>query len=336
MSLDNVNVVLKDLAINPSSDIRYIEQRTGLLRETIKRILNNLISDNIIVKQNDTYFLSNLFCNFRTAKNKDTFFGVKILDLHFSEIKYLYNKINDVWFTATGKLPKKTQTHKIIVQINYDLNLGLPIVRYKYGKITPVILQTNIDTQNLPKSILESFIDQDKQIRNIILSNINFNSKEIQRNQHKSDQLYDLKDKLLDQIYLGNIDFVVENLDKFLDLIVYDSDTSKYLDEFYSFIYNYHKLSKENRNKTEVKNLFIQVFNVIWDLIAITNFKVDIRNYYIKNNLNLENINLYFSLDINMGIERFIELLDTFDDMFMITDFFHDEDTQKLIKKIST
>ncbi len=172
-----------------------------------------------------------------------------------------------------------------------------------------------------------------EQIKDTIIQNISFNSKEIERLQHEKDPLYSLKDKLLDNIYLNNIDFVIDNLDDFLDLMSYDADLSRYKDDFYSFVYNFYKLSKDNRTKTDVKDIFIQIFNTMWDIVAVTNFREDIKQYYITNNKSIENINLYFSLELSVLKDKFIELLDTFDDMFAITDFFNDTETQELINK---
>jgi DNA-binding Lrp family transcriptional regulator len=333
MSLNNVNKVLIFLTNNSNSTISEISEKNKLSRETTKRIIDSLKDDDIVVKKEDTYSLSNIFCQIIDNKDNTTYFGVDILETHKHTINYLFYKIKSIWYNATGKLPTKTQIYKIIVQINSNLNLGLPIVRYKYGQITPVIFQNNVDYLKEISLIDSNLFNYDKEIKDTILQNISFNSKKIERLQHEKDPLYNLKDQLLDNIYLNNIDFVINNLDQFLDLTLYDTDLSKYKDNFYSFVYNFYKLSKENRMKTDVKDIFIQIFNTMWDIIAVTNFKEDIKQYYIKNNKSIENINYYFSLDLSVLKDKFIELLDAFDDMFAITDFFNDKETKELINK---
>jgi DNA-binding Lrp family transcriptional regulator len=333
MSLNNVNKVLIFLTNNSNSTISEISEKNKLSRETTKRIIDSLKDDDIVVKKEDTYSLSNIFCQIIDNKDNTTYFGVDILETHKHTINYLFYKIKSIWYNATGKLPTKTQIYKIIVQINSNLNLGLPIVRYKYGQITPVIFQNNVDYLKEISLIDSNLFNYDKEIKDTILQNISFNSKEIERLQHEKDPLYNLKDQLLDNIYLNNIDFVINNLDQFLDLTLYDTDLSKYKDDFYSFVYNFYKLSKENRMKTDVKDIFIQIFNTMWDIIAVTNFREDIKQYYIKNNKSIENINYYFSLDLSVLKDKFTELLDAFDDMFAITDFFNDKETKELINK---
>ncbi|MDD2478207.1 MAG: helix-turn-helix domain-containing protein [Candidatus ainarchaeum sp.] len=333
MSLNNVNKVLLFLTNNQNSTITEISEKNQLSRETTKRIIDSLKDDDIVIKQKDTYSLSNIFCQITNNKNNNTYFGVDILESHKHTINYLFYKIKSIWYNATGKLPTKTQIYKIIVQINLNLNLGLPIVRYKYGQITPVIFQNNIDYLKEISLVDSNLFNYDKEIKDTIIQNISFNSKEIERLQHEKNPLYSLKDKLLDNIYLNNIDFVIDNLDDFLDLMSYDADLSRYKDDFYSFVYNFYKLSKENRTKTDVKDIFIQIFNTMWDIVAVTNFREDIKQYYITNNKSIENINLYFSLELSVLKDKFIELLDTFDDMFAITDFFNDTETQELINK---
>jgi len=168
-----------------------------------------------------------------------------------------------------------------------------------------------------------------------VVLNINFTSKELEKENHNINPLYKLKDDFLKHAYSNEISYFIDHIDEFMDLKPYNSDLSKYFDEYYSFVYNYYKLSDINQKKTEARDIFIQAFNTIWDLIAISNFRNDIRDYYIQNNMNLENIDLHFAPELNMAIERFTELLDAFDDMFAITDFFNDKETQELIRKIS-
>jgi hypothetical protein len=149
----------------------------------------------------------------------------------------------------------------------------------------------------------------------------------------QDNKLYNFKDQILDHIYKDDLDFVIDNLDEFLDLTIYDSTLSSYKDDFYSFIYNYYKLDKNIRTKTEYKDIFVQVFNTIWDIIAICNFKNDIKEYYIKNNMNLENLDYYFISELMSAKEKFTELVSVFYDCFTITDFFNDSKTQELINK---
>jgi hypothetical protein len=71
----------------------------------------------------------------------------------------------------------------------------------------------------------------------------------------------------------------------------------------------------------------------MWDMIAICNFKNDIKKYYIKNNMNLENLDYYFVSELVSVKEKFNELVSRFYDYFTITDFFNDSKTQELIYK---
>jgi len=158
--------------------------------------------------------------------------------------------------------------------------------------------------------------------------------KKIERDQHLQNKLYILKDKLLDNIYKNNLDYIIDNLDEFLDLTIYDSSLSSYKDKFYSFIYSYYKLDLKIRTQTKYKDILIQVFNTMWDIIAISNFKEDIKNYYIKNNMNLEHLEYYFISELIAAKEKFNELTSMFFDFFTITDFFNETKTQELINRI--
>lgn len=335
MSFDNVNKIIKYLSDNPNSDITTITKEcSDLNRETIKRVINGLKEDNLIIKTEDKYSLSPMFCKVCENKNSITYFGVQLLEKDVSTIYYLFFVIKDTWLRLTGKQPTKTQIYKIISKINDSLSLDLPLVWYKYGQIPPVIFNSEIDYLKLSTVVDIRILDNEVKINKLISDNINFNSKEIQRDQHKKNELYDLKDKLLDNIYKDNLDYVIDNLDAFLNFTIYDSTLSSYKDNFYSFVYNYYKLDIKTRTQTQYKDIFIQVFNTMWDIIAICNFKNDIRNYYIKNNMNLENVDYYFISELIAAKEKFTELTCMFYDFFTITDFFNDSKTKELINKI--
>jgi hypothetical protein len=333
MGFDNLNKIIKYLSLNPNSNINSILNNCKLNRETTKRILHSLKDDNLVIKNNEKYSLSPIFCSVCKNRNNLTYFGVDLLDKDIDNFYYLFSKINNTWFEATGKNPTKTQIYKIISIINEKLNLDLPLVWYKYGQIPPVIFDTSIDYLKFTKEVDDKIIYNDIKIRDLILENINFNSKEIERIQHKQNKLYDIKDQILDHIYKDDLDFVIDNLDEFLDLTIYDPTLSSYKDNFYSFVYNYYKLDVNIRKKIEYKDIFVQVFNTMWDMIAICNFKNDIKKYYIKNNMNLENLDYYFVSELVSVKEKFNELVSRFYDYFTITDFFNDSKTQELIYK---
>jgi len=337
MSFNNVNKILKYLSNNPNSTIIEISNNTDIPRDTTKRVISGLKDDDIIIKNSteDNYSLSNIFYQISNNKNNRTYFGIKILDQHLETIYYLFNRIKTIWQDATGKIPTKTQIYKLLVIINNRLGLELPLVWYKYGQIPPVIFNNEENYLDYIKVVDSSVLNKDKDIKKIISENIHFTSKELEKSQHLENELYKLKDKLLKKVYSLDLDYIIDNLDEFLDLTIYDSELSKYKDDFYSFIYNYYKLSDENKEKIEIKDIFIQVFNNMWDIIAITNFREDIRNYYIKNNMNLGNVNLYFAPELSVLKDKLTGLMDNFYDMFAITDFYNDEETQRLLEKVS-
>lgn len=167
-----------------------------------------------------------------------------------------------------------------------------------------------------------------------MMSKINLNSKEIERDQHQQNKLSFLKDRLLDNFFNNNLDYIIDNLDEFLDHTIYDPSLSSYKDKFCSFIYNYYKLDLKTRTQTKYEDILIQVFNTMWDIIAICNFKNDLRDYYIKNNMNLEYLDYYFISELMAAKDKFNELTSMFFDFFTITDFFNEAKTQELINKI--
>jgi hypothetical protein len=262
---------------------------------------------------------------------------------HKQKIYYLFYKIEDQMYKILGQKPTKTQMQKLIVQINNKLNLGLPVMWYKYGQITPVsynpgtdyakqvqIEIKDISDEDIYNTINENIIEQSK-----IMSSKEFRKKQYYSNDFEIYQLYQLKDQMLEQAYNGNFDFIEENTRNLMKLVPYFKDEDGIINSFYDFIIYFTKMYNKNKNY-KLKNLGIEAYNAFWDYIAIHNCIIDMKKYYIENNLNLEELYTNTVFEINEIKERFNDSMDRFYEQFNLMDFIDNEETKKLLQKVTT
>ena len=125
------------------------------------------------------------------------------------------------------------------------------------------------------------------------------------------------------------------NLNKFVDFISYISinkDLTNIVEKYVNFIEYFDNLD-ENKISADIKNIYLELFNTFWNLIAIYNFKNSIKEYYSFQNLDQEQLNSKFNLEININKEEFNEFLDLFFDEFYLEDNLN-SDRSDNIKKI--
>jgi len=294
MSSNKISQVLNCIRYNPNIDFKTIVNKTDANKITIKKILFDLMSNNIVTSNNSYYSLDPTLCKCDTNKyNNDTYFNVYIKENHKQTIYYLFDYISKYWKSITSTLPTKTQMYKLITKINKKLNLELPIVWYKFGQIPPVVFNLDKDYSNYDNTLVQN-IDEYK-LRDIINKEQNYTSVQMRDNQYYSDdnglyKVYQMKIKIERKIMDNNFNFVVNNIDVFFDKVPYFRDSNKIIQRFSDIAHNYVDLDKKYQRKAEFKTLYIKIFNIFWNIIAINNFKYNLWDYYINNNIKKDRI----------------------------------------------
>jgi len=293
---------------NPKTNLKDIISKNNITEITTKKILFDLLSKNLIKYKSNYYYDVNYIDEQSIEFDKDTFFGVFIKKEHKDIIKYLFKKITDYWIKSKNSKPTNTQIYKILVQLNNKLYLNLPIVWYKFGQIPVVSYNSNnLDIINL------SNIIPDKEINNMVIENLKLNSRQIKLKQYNLGstdlhQVYDLKEKMISKFYENDFMFIKNNFETFFRKIPYFKDENQTMNSFYEFLCVYNNLNRKLQLKNNYKELFNKLFNKFWDIIAINNFKNNIKEYYRKNNINILN----FNFNLKIEEEEFNTLLENF------------------------
>jgi hypothetical protein len=130
-------------------------------------------------------------------------------------------------------------------------------------------------------------------------------------------KLYFLKESFLENMFSNNFKYIYDNIYELVGYIVGIKDLKKVINDYVGFIEYFDNLDV-NKITANIKNTYLELFNTFWNLIAIYNFKNSIKEYYNLNNLDIEQLNYKFDLEININKEKFNELLDLFYNKFYL------------------
>ncbi|MFH0906413.1 MAG: hypothetical protein V1824_03685 [archaeon] len=343
MSLNNFNKIILDLTTSPNSRIDDISKRTNINKETIKRILLNLIKDGLVKEIEDKYLFFDKFISIRNKMSSDIYFNFNVLLEHKTQIYNLFYKIENYVYNHTGKKPSRTQMQKIAIEINNGLNLNLPSGWYKYGQILPIAYNPEIDYSKF--IVTDCFKNIEADIYSIINKNIInssvLNSKNITLKQYNSGtsnmhKFYALKEDFLKHIYDDNLVYVSDNFKNFVLYNMDFEDNTDVINRFYGFLISFNTIykNKEKEERYRYKNLLVETYNTLCQIVSIDNYKRSIKEYYIKNNFNLEDIERNTSFELNIANEKFNELLSEFYEDFEVRDFFDKEDMKRFVDKV--
>ncbi|MDD3178559.1 MAG: hypothetical protein PHR26_03510 [Candidatus ainarchaeum sp.] len=312
--------ILNYIINNPSLTSKQIIQNNKYTEITIKKIIFELLEEKQIKLENGKYYSINYIDNKKQIIDKDTFFGIYVKQEHKDIIKYLFREIRNNWIKYNNKEPDNTQIYKILVEINnISEKIDLPIVWYKFGQI-PVISYNINDLEN----IKEINGINSKDIIKSIFKNLKRTSKEIKLKQYTSGStnmhtIYSFKERIIERFFRNDFKFIKDNFKIFFKKLPYMKDPNKTLNRFYEFICMYNKLDKNKQINPKYKDLFNKLFTSFWNIVAIYNFKHDIKNYYIKNNIDI-NIDNNFKFKLQMEVEEFNNLLSLFETEYLSTE----------------
>lgn len=283
--------ILEYIKKNPGKNLKELLQNNNITEITLKKTLFDLLSKKLIKYNNSCYFDSDYIFKNSHSSDHDTFFGVYVLEEHKKIINYLFKKIIEYWTKSKNQLPTNTQIYKVLVEINNSLNLNLPIVWYKFGQI-PVVSYNEENILNLDLNY--SNVISDNIINNIVIDNIKYNSFDIKIKQYHSDgtkmhTLYSFKENIIDSYYKNDFKFIKDNFNIIFTNMPYFKDENNTVNQFYEFVSNYNKLDRKLQLNNENKDLFYKLFESFWNILAIQNFIVTLKEYYKINNIDINN-----------------------------------------------
>jgi hypothetical protein len=331
--MNKVVDVLNCIRYNPEVDFDTIVKITEINKDTVKKTLFELLSSNVIISNGEKYSLSPGFCN-KEKVIQDTFFNIDILEEHKQKIYYLFYTIEKYWLKYTKSKPKRTQMYKLIVEVNKKLNLGLPVVWYKFGQVVPVIFDQERDYSDYNK-ILVGNMDESK-IGEIVNQNQRYSSNEMRDNQYKSGEdglykVYQTKREMEKRLMNNDFKYLEDNFNIYFEKVPYFKDDNKTIDRFYELTQDYNQLDPKLQKDSEFKTIYLKAFELFWSVVAINNFKSDLWQYYSNNQIKKERID-NCDLDLIKLKDEFNDIRDMFYTKFMKEKYKDDPIYKKLME----
>jgi len=313
--MNNINKIILDISTQPNSTMEQISKRVNLSKPIVKKIVENLVADSILIEKESYYSLSDILSTKILLDQTDIYFNLNLPKDIKEKIYTLFNLIEKNWIQITGKKPSKVQMQKTFVEINKAFNLNLPTGWYKYGEITTISYEyyTNYNYYNF------NLIPDIKDAIKIITNNAFLTPKQIKEKQYNSGEtnfhkLYKLKEDFLKNISENKTSDIQNKFDEFTKLSLYvENDV---IDQFHSFLVYYNRL-EEHLKDYNIRNMFSKIFNKFWDIVSIYNYRISLDEYYKSNNK-----------------QELYELFDEFYENFKVSDFYNDPDTKRLIDKV--
>ncbi len=335
MGAEKVVEVLNYIRYHPEVGLEEIAEKANTTKGTTSKILMDLLENKIIILNDKKYSLAPSFCNRnQTTQISDTYFNVDILEEHKQTIYYLFNTIEKYWLKYTNSKPTKTQMYKLIVEVNKKLNLGLPVVWYKFGQVVPIVFNQERDYSDYNKTAVMK-IDELK-INEIVNQNQRYSSNEMRDNQYKSGEdglykVYQTKREMEKRLMNNDFKYIEDNFNIYFEKVPYFRDENKTIDKFYELTQNYNQLDLKLQKDSEYKTIYLKAFELFWGLVAINNFKADLWQYYTINNIKKERID-NCDLDLIKIKDEFNDIIDMFYTKFMKEKYKDDPIYKKLIE----
>lgn len=309
--LENITSALRD---DGGKSIKEIVNESGAQRNTVTRYLDSLHSQGLVEYEKEgrkkVYYISDEYLDL-SERGKSTFAGLQVDKETRNTVSAFCNSIKNKWEEKTGSKPKKTEIQKTLAKVNDKQSLELPIGWYMYGEMSAVVWD--------PESPFDESrtIQEDTEVMDSIEESVEENTK-FDSVAELMEHRYEEKGK---DLYIAK-----HNLKE--DILPNSRPKSKAMPEIYRFAYNLPNIEDEESKRMvdEFVSIFstlydkddgymrselISLFDAVWRLVALYNFRNDLRDQELFSEKELE---IKFRIDIHSQKQEVREKLERLQD----------------------
>jgi len=227
------------------------------------------------------------------------FYGLPLDKEKRNNCVYLISKIIEIWKEKhNDEIPSKTTIQKIAVEIaERNPQFNLPIVRFHYGKVLPIIIEPANISEVVKEYVLEipkNYEEFEKEIKIEIKDGGHINIAWVERTKqyknHKDMKIFELKEIISYKFYKNNLpeDILNAFYDLFMEIPTKDqySKIFRKYQEFISsinFIFSTKEYQESNdKDKSEYISEIFDSFNSIWKELTTEFFFEDIEPFLIN------------------------------------------------------
>lgn len=319
--LEKITSVLRE---GGGKSIKEIVNESGAQRNTVKRYLDSLENQGLVEYEKDgrkkVYYSSNEYLAL-SERTKFSHFGLQVDEETREKITDICNSIVDRWKEETGRKPGKTEIQKTLAMVNDRENLGLPIGWYMYGEMSPVVFDPQ-DHFDSSRAVQDAGLMET--IGGTVERNTQFNSvSDLMEHRYKE------KDK---DLYIAKHELKE-------DILPEDRPKSEAMPKIYRFVYNLPDIEDEESkamvdefvsifsalydgDDTFLRSELISLFDAVWRLVALYNFRNDLRE---QGNFSEKELEIKFRIDIYSQKQEVREKLERLQDFMPETGTEDDE-----------
>jgi predicted transcriptional regulator len=309
--LENITSALRD---DGGKSIKEIVNESGAQRNTVTRYLDSLQKQGLVEYEKEgrkkVYYISDEYLDL-SEKAKYSYFGLKVDEETRNAVSAICNSIQNKWKEKTGRKPKKTEIQKTLAKVNDMEDLGLPIGWYMYGEMSAVVWdpETPFDES---RSVPEDSEVMDS-IEEVVDENTQFDSvAELMEHRYKEKgkDLYIAKHNLKEDILPNNHpkSEVMPEIYRFAYNLpdIEDEESKRMVDEFVSIFSTLY-----DKDDGYMRSELISLFDAVWRLVALYNFRNDLRDQELFSEKELE---IKFRIDIHSQKQEVREKLERLQD----------------------
>ncbi|NPA86600.1 MAG: hypothetical protein GXO00_01175 [Candidatus Diapherotrites archaeon] len=260
---DVVKKVFSVLSEEPKT-ILDVSREAGVSWEGAKRVLELLEELGFVVKTPSGYRLVKK----GTPGSEETYFKVYIDPERKKRAQALLYLVSRTWKELVGTEPGPLFVQKIAVEVARDLNLDVPVLRYKYSMFIPVD----------PAPVDHDFGEEVKQrVRTLIKEVSSMNIREFINFVYSryDDRIFSLKEQILAKLFRGEVDESLESSLWELMVELDDRELREYVARYLGLIQPFL-----GNAPPELIPLFRMLFEALWDYTATKLFWIDYTRYY--------------------------------------------------------
>ena len=274
--------VLESVGIE-AEKVGEIAERAGTSWESTRRALEVLEKVGVVksVKENGKKLY------FRVKPEEGAFFNIPLRRKDRDMINFIFDKIREIWKEKTGENPGKTVTQKILVRVNNELGLGIPVGRYLYGTICVQPFEAG---RKYEYTKPEKWKEITQRIREAVneYSGLSFEELKLRHYRETENKLYELKEGLIRKMELieGKED-LEEITEKLLRMVVYLPEDREVVEAFVKYIEILNRIKRRGIKVKEIKPGILESFEKLWEFMATKLFYTDLLKFYLPAHLEL-------------------------------------------------
>jgi len=282
-----MNSVISAVSFEPSS-ILEITNKAKTSWESTKKALEFLESLGVIESKkegNRKLFFRREFIEDSDSRN---WFGLPLKKIDKDNITFVFGNAKKIWNEKSGTDIGKTQMQKVLVAVNNECSLNIPVGRYLYGMMT--VMPFKPEEQYVPvavpnsNQILQSIERTVERYHILTVPQL-----KILHYKETDNALYLAKEVSLRILYDEKFDksgfaSFCESLFKILSNI--PKDEPYIMEAFVEFIGIVNRLSQlKEADISNIKNEIGSAFNEVWKFIALNIFLKDSRRFFSERQL---------------------------------------------------